>query len=85
MKIADFGLSRDLSSSSESEYMMIEDSRAKLPIKWMAPECIEKRVFTTMSDVVSHSCRYVRMIMSGINKTSKSLRKRKKWSHTKTV
>ncbi|XP_072024999.1 uncharacterized protein [Amphiura filiformis] len=48
VKIADFGLSRDL---VESDYYMCGDLRAKLPIKWMAPECIEQRVFTSMSDV----------------------------------
>ncbi|XP_026467630.1 focal adhesion kinase 1-like [Ctenocephalides felis] len=44
VKLADFGLSREVLSYYEA-------SRGKLPIKWMAPESINFRRFTTASDV----------------------------------
>ncbi|CAB3991780.1 focal adhesion kinase 1-like isoform X1 [Paramuricea clavata] len=46
VKLADFGLSRWL--EVESYY---KASKGKLPIKWMAPESINFRRFTTASDV----------------------------------
>lgn len=46
VKLADFGLSRWL---EESNYY--KASKGKLPIKWMAPESINFRRFTTASDV----------------------------------
>lgn len=49
MKIADFGLSRDM---DESDYYRSGDRQVKLPVKWMAPESIGKRVYSMKSDVV---------------------------------
>ena len=46
VKLADFGLSRGL---EEMDYYTA--SRGKLPIKWMAPESINFRRFTSLSDV----------------------------------
>lgn len=46
VKLADFGLSRWV--EDQSYYTA---SRCKLPIKWMAPESINFRRFTTSSDV----------------------------------
>jgi focal adhesion kinase 1 len=45
VKLADFGLSRGI----EDNYY--KASKGKLPIKWMAPESINFRRFTTASDV----------------------------------
>ena len=49
VKVADFGLSRDLFSR---DYYRIEDGKTPLPVRWMAPECLTQNVFTSMSDVV---------------------------------
>ncbi|OQR79986.1 focal adhesion kinase 1-like [Tropilaelaps mercedesae] len=46
VKLADFGLSRELGHAAE-----YTASRGKLPIKWMAPESINFRRFTSASDV----------------------------------
>ncbi|CAF1009679.1 unnamed protein product [Adineta ricciae] len=47
VKLADFGLSRQL--TVDSSYY--KASKGKLPIKWMAPESINFRRFTHLSDV----------------------------------
>ena len=49
LKIADFGLSRDL---HESDYYKSGDRQTKLPVKWMAPESLSKHIFDTRTDVV---------------------------------
>ena len=46
MKLADFGLSRFIREQS-----YYKASKGKLPIKWMAPESINYRRFTSASDV----------------------------------
>ena len=46
VKLADFGLSRWIEDDS-----YYKASKGKLPIKWMAPESINFRRFTTASDV----------------------------------
>ena len=46
VKLADFGLSRWVEESS-----YYKASKGVLPIKWMAPESINYRRFTTASDV----------------------------------
>ncbi|XP_004347670.2 tyrosine-protein kinase transforming protein Abl [Capsaspora owczarzaki ATCC 30864] len=48
VKVADFGLSREL--TDESDYYRMQ-TRGKLPVKWMAPESISFRRFTVQSDV----------------------------------
>lgn len=50
VKIADFGLSRQLEDETQN---YIVRSRCLLPIKWMAPESLIARVFTHASDVYS--------------------------------
>lgn len=47
LKIADFGLARDI--HSHDYYRKTTDGR--LPVKWMAPEALFHRVYTTQSDV----------------------------------
>lgn len=46
IKITDFGLSKFLDSD---EYYKADSG--KLPIKWLAPECLKQRIFTHKSDV----------------------------------
>ena len=46
VKLADFGLSRWIDQDT-----YYKASKGKLPIKWMAPESINFRRFTTASDV----------------------------------
>ena len=49
VKIADFGLSRDLADADE---YFSGDVKAKLPVKWMAPESLARRVYNEKTDVV---------------------------------
>ncbi|KAB7500317.1 Vascular endothelial growth factor receptor 2 [Armadillidium nasatum] len=50
VKICDFGLSREMYKN----YMYLKKSNEMMPIKWMAPEAIEQRVFSIQSDVWSY-------------------------------
>ncbi|XP_042874314.1 fibroblast growth factor receptor 3-like isoform X2 [Penaeus japonicus] len=47
MKIADFGLARDIHSQ---DYYR-KTSEGRLPVKWMAPEALFHRMYTSQSDV----------------------------------
>lgn len=47
IKLADFGLSRSI----EDQHSYYKASKGKLPIKWMAPESINFRRFSSASDV----------------------------------
>ncbi|KJE96255.1 TKL protein kinase, variant 1 [Capsaspora owczarzaki ATCC 30864] len=51
VKISDFGLSRAL--AQETDYYRMEH-KGRLPVKWMAPECLNYRKFTHQSDVWSY-------------------------------
>ncbi|CAB4003216.1 ephrin type-A receptor 5 isoform X2 [Paramuricea clavata] len=50
-KVADFGLSRDIGNTAESEY---ETQGGKIPVRWTAPEAITYRKFSTASDIWSY-------------------------------
>ncbi len=47
MKITDFGLAKCL-DDTDSEY---KAHGGRMPIRWLALECIRKRVFSSKSDV----------------------------------
>ena len=47
MKVADFGLSRNVYAGR----VYHSTETRKLPIKWMSPEAIHDQVFTAESDV----------------------------------
>ncbi|XP_057313104.1 fibroblast growth factor receptor 2-like [Hydractinia symbiolongicarpus] len=50
MKIADFGLARDIYKNE----FYLKETTGLLPVKWMAPESLFDKVYTAMSDVWSY-------------------------------
>ena len=54
IKVADFGLSEDIYCRNYfKQTQEEEDSSVKLPIRWMALECLLDGIFTEKTDVVS--------------------------------
>ena len=51
VQVADFGLSRDI---YERDYYSSDGRKAKLPVKWMALESLEKGIYNIKTDVVCH-------------------------------
>ena len=50
VKVADFGLSRDV---YVSDYYVTSNKNMGVPIKWYAPEAIKEGKFSEKTDVVS--------------------------------
>ena len=49
--MADFGLSETINPAKD--YLRLDNNEGmKLPVKWLAPECINDWVFSEKSDVV---------------------------------
>ena len=50
IKITDFGLTKIL-DVGESTF---KSARGKVPVRWLAPECLRRRLYTHKSDVWSY-------------------------------
>ncbi len=64
VKVSDFGLTRDIYTGSY--YRQTQECR--LPVKWMALESLQDRVYTSASDVVSVG-KYLSFTLSFCKKT----------------
>ena len=51
--MADFGLTEDLYGTNYYRRSIEQRSEEKVPIRWMAPESIERDIYTESTDVVS--------------------------------
>ena len=57
IKVSDFGLTEDMYCLNYYRHQTSDSgTEEKLPIKWMAPECIETNVFDESTDVVRIMC-----------------------------
>ncbi|XP_075553639.1 hepatocyte growth factor receptor-like [Dermacentor variabilis] len=63
VRVADFGLSRDV---YEKDYYSGDNKKTKLPVKWMAPESLEKGIYTHKSDVWSYGVLLWELITRGV-------------------
>ena len=53
IKVADFGLAVNM--GTKNYYRQNKEDMVRLPIKWLAPECMQDNMFSERSDVVSES------------------------------
>lgn len=63
VKVADFGLSRDI---YERDYYSSDNKKAKLPVKWMAIESLEKSIYSTKTDVWSYGVLLWELMTRGV-------------------
>ncbi|XP_075553638.1 hepatocyte growth factor receptor-like [Dermacentor variabilis] len=63
VRVADFGLSRDV---YEKDYYSGDNKKTKLPVKWMAPESLEKGIYTHKTDVWSYGVLLWELITRGV-------------------
>ena len=49
LKVADFGMTRDVYEDPDEVY--VKTTKGKVPIRWMAPESLTLRTYSTESDV----------------------------------
>ena len=70
--MADFGMTEDMYGTNY--FRLNEEVRERVPIKWMAPESIERSVYTEKTDVVSVNYLY-NWIHMAVRKNCKLLSK----------
>ncbi|XP_072145057.1 hepatocyte growth factor receptor-like [Dermacentor andersoni] len=63
VRVADFGLSRDV---YEKDYYSGDNKKTKLPVKWMAPESLEKGIYSPKTDVWSYGVLLWELITRGV-------------------
>lgn len=63
VKVADFGLSRDI---YERDYYSSDNTKTKLPVKWMAIESLEKCIYSTKTDVWSYGVLLWELMTRGV-------------------
>nr|XP_054922639.1 hepatocyte growth factor receptor-like [Dermacentor andersoni] len=63
VRVADFGLSRDV---YEKDYYSGDNKKTKLPVKWMAPESLEKGIYGHKTDVWSYGVLLWELITRGV-------------------
>ena len=61
IKVADFGLSESI--EVKDYFRQDKDIAIKLPLKWLAPECLDDYIFSEKSGVVSHAVKKLTVII----------------------
>ena len=60
IKVADFGLAVHM--GSKDYFRQNKEDMVRLPMKWLAPECIQDNKFSEKSDVVS-KCQFIQKLV----------------------